>query len=667
MALIRADRVKETSTTTSTGAFALAGAASGYRSFASVCSVGDTVYYSISHQSANEWEVGLGTYSATNTLTRTTVHASSNANTAVNFSAGTKDVFLTLTKTQLETYATLSGSETLTNKTINASNNTVTNVSLTTGVTGTLPIANGGTASTTAAAAFNALNPMTTLGDIIYEASAGSAARLAGNTTSTKQFLSQTGTGTASAAPSWSAVSKTDVGLGSVENTALSTWAGSANITTVGTVATGTWNATTIGIAKGGTGQTTASAAFNALMPLTTLGDILYASGANTSARLAGNTTTTKRFLSQTGNGTISAAPSWSTVTSSDVGLGSVENTALSTWAGSTNITTLGTVATGTWNATTISIAKGGTGQTTANAGLNALLPTQTGNSSKFLTTDGSNTSWATVSSSPGGSNRQVQYNDNGNFSGANWWRIDSLTGIPFGAPDFGNDLAIGVLSYNTRRIGFTSSNGNIAIGGYAMNGVASGASNVTGCTAVGDYAMSGVIYSGSSDLYNCTAIGAGTWPGWPANADNCTVLGYQAAPTYPGISTPYALISDEITLGNGSITKLRCAVTSITSLSDARDKTDIQPIPSVLEFVSALNPVRFEWAMRDGGKVGLKDYGFIAQELKQAEQNHGMEWAELVYDINPDRLEASPGKLIPILVKAIQELYSEVKLLKAR
>lgn len=53
------------------------------------------------------------------------------------------------------------------------------------------------------------------------------------------------------------------------------------------------------------------------------------------------------------------------TLTKSDVGLGNVENTALSTWSGSTNITTLGTIATGTWNATTISVAKGGTGATT--------------------------------------------------------------------------------------------------------------------------------------------------------------------------------------------------------------------------------------------------------------------------------------------------------------
>lgn len=103
---------------------------------------------------------------------------------------------------------------------------------------------------------------------------------------------------------------------------------------------------------SGGTGQSTY-----------TLGDTLYSSATNTLAKLAGNITTTRRFLRQTGTGTVSAAPSWDTVTKTDVGLSNVENTALSTWAGSANITTLGTVTSGTWSATTIAATRGGTGQ----------------------------------------------------------------------------------------------------------------------------------------------------------------------------------------------------------------------------------------------------------------------------------------------------------------
>lgn len=66
-----------------------------------------------------------------------------------------------------------------------------------------------------------------------------------------------------------------------------------------------------------------------------------------------------------------------------------------STYAGQNSITILGTVATGVWNGTTIAVANGGTGQTTANTAFNALAPAQSGQSGKFLTTDGTNTSWS--------------------------------------------------------------------------------------------------------------------------------------------------------------------------------------------------------------------------------------------------------------------------------
>lgn len=103
MALIKADRVKETSTSTGATTFALAGAVVGFRAFSSVCSVGDTFYYVIDSDSGSEWETGLGTYSAANTLTRTTVYASSNSGSIVTFSAGTKNVYISLTGRQIDT------------------------------------------------------------------------------------------------------------------------------------------------------------------------------------------------------------------------------------------------------------------------------------------------------------------------------------------------------------------------------------------------------------------------------------------------------------------------------------------------------------------------------------------------------------------------------------
>jgi hypothetical protein len=97
MALVLADRVKETTTTTGAGTITLGGASTGFQSFAAVGNA-NTTYYTIAAQIGNEWEVGIGTYTASGTtLARTTVLANSSGTqpTALTFSAGTKDVFVT--------------------------------------------------------------------------------------------------------------------------------------------------------------------------------------------------------------------------------------------------------------------------------------------------------------------------------------------------------------------------------------------------------------------------------------------------------------------------------------------------------------------------------------------------------------------------------------------
>lgn len=99
MAHIIKDRVKETTTTTGTGSLTLAGAMTGFRAFSAVCGTGDTLYYALqavdgSGAPTGDWEVGLGTYSAANTLTRTTILSSSNSGAVVSLSSGTKQVWL---------------------------------------------------------------------------------------------------------------------------------------------------------------------------------------------------------------------------------------------------------------------------------------------------------------------------------------------------------------------------------------------------------------------------------------------------------------------------------------------------------------------------------------------------------------------------------------------
>jgi len=104
------DRVKETTTTTGTGPLALLGGMTGFRAFSSVCSVGDTAYYSLQSVDVNgnplgAWEVGIGTYSAAATLTRTTILASSNAGAAVSLAAGTTQVWLDVPAAQIRSLA----------------------------------------------------------------------------------------------------------------------------------------------------------------------------------------------------------------------------------------------------------------------------------------------------------------------------------------------------------------------------------------------------------------------------------------------------------------------------------------------------------------------------------------------------------------------------------
>jgi len=98
MALVINDRVKETSATTGTGTFALAGASEDFESFVSGIGTGNTTYYCIANPGEDEWEVGIGTVTdaGTDTLSRTTIISSSNSDNPVSFSAGEKEVFCTI-------------------------------------------------------------------------------------------------------------------------------------------------------------------------------------------------------------------------------------------------------------------------------------------------------------------------------------------------------------------------------------------------------------------------------------------------------------------------------------------------------------------------------------------------------------------------------------------
>lgn len=203
------------------------------------------------------------------------------------------------------------------------------------------------------------------------------------------------------------------------------------------------------------------------------------------------------------------------------------------------------------------------------------------------------------------------------------------------------------------------SGNENTAVGsraGYGQNPFGASTGMGSGNTCIG--AKSGGQLTGGT--YN-------TFIGWEAG--NTETTGTNNICIGKSSTSVSLTTSNSITLGNSSHTVLRCAVTSITSLSDARDKKEVEDLNVGLEFIDGLRPVKFVWNDRnEEGKHDIADFGFIAQELKAAEDAVEMsDVLKLVYDENPEKLEATYGKLIPILVKAVQELSAELKALKAK
>jgi hypothetical protein len=389
-----------------------------------------------------------------------------------------------------------------------------------------------------------------------------------------------------------------------------------------------------------------------ALQPGTTLGDLAYSSAtANTNTRLGVGST--GQVLTVAGGVPTWATPSSGSTFATDIsvngltvgkGTASVaNNTAL-------GVTALNAITTGNNNT---AIGKDA-GKAITTAGNNTIVGSLSGDA---ITTSGNNTivGYNSMPLATTGCSSNV-------VVGANLLSA-AVTGT-FGNTVLGEGCGISLTSgYYNVAIGQTclesqtDATYNIAIGNNAGTGSGGGASN----TYIGNTIR-------SSSGTNVLNLGSGTGNS-SATYSNVTNIGN-------GATASSTSASNTITLGDSNITALRCQVTSITSLSDERDKKEIEPLQVGLDFVKQLKPVSFQWNMRpkldeEGnvisiGKVDIPDIGFIAQDMVKVEDDLNFaDYLQLSYRDNPDALEVSQGRLIPILVKAIQDLSAKIELLE--
>ena len=640
MALIVKDRVKETTTTTGTGTITLAGAEDGFQSFAAIGN-GNTTYYAII--SGDKYEVGLGTYTLSGTtLSRTTILESSNSGSAITLS-GTSDVFCTY---PAEKAVTLNG--TVINdadvvSTANIVNDAVTTDKVNLISTGSVPSLEAkGTSGVTDG--YIQLNCAENSHGIKLKSpphSAGASYTLTfpNNDGDASQFLQTNGSGVMSWATAPGTPFSTDIvvnsltvgkGNGSVATstalgvTALQDITG-ANNTAIGYEAMkeATSASSSVAVGRGAMGDAIVTGTANTALGYTT-GKAITSGAYNTLVgHKAGLTLNTGASNVMIGN------------EAGDEQTGSLHNTVIGAEAGQKHTSgysvmigsQAGKLATSATELIAIGRTAGGGATMTGNQniciGKNAGAKLTTGYQNTFIGNNGADV---------------VTEGVNNNNVGSGSMAIATT-------PDGTNTFGTQNLAY------LTTGNANDAFGANALYNVTTGYDNVGMGNATGTAINTG---------FRNTALGHEAGQVITTGSNN-TLLGYAATPSS-------ATVSNEFTLGNSSVGALRCQQTSISALSDARDKTDIVNSPYGLAFVDSLKPRQFKWESRDGkvANDGETKLGFIAQELLEA-TNGNNDVLDLVYENNPEKLEAKYGNLIPVLVKAIQELSIKVKELESK
>jgi hypothetical protein len=273
------------------------------------------------------------------------------------------------------------------------------------------------------------------------------------------------------------------------------------------------------------------------------LGSVPYQTESSKTGFIAPNTTSTRQFLTQQGTGTASAVPVWYTLTKSDIGLSAVENTALSTWSGTTNITTLGTITSGTWNGTVI-----------ANAYIPSALTSKTYNGLTVTSTTGtltiSNAKTLTVS--------ETATISGGNHSGTNTGdQTISLTGdvsatgstgaltTTIGAGKVTNDMLAGSIA-NTKLL-----NNSITFGTTAQ-ALGSTITNIAGVTINSTTIPTSktLVTTDSTATIAASTTGTAAYATKVVNYGGATTADYSAGSSqkiYVGVTAPTGMTSADI------------------------------------------------------------------------------------------------------------------------